>query len=420
MSDWSAMRGTASKNYIVATDDKTSVLIRRHEVADYYSLLPILHRHFRSISMESMVIQTNELNICVGRYVDIPHEVWADVGRWIDNIRVISRPSPTSSPASPSAQMQLFVRTPAGKTVTVTLPTDASVDNLVVNLQDREGIPPDQQKLIFGGKKLEFARQLADYGIQNQSTIDLVQIWRGGKPVIYLLSPLPLYATVRLSLVKCWSFSTIYPSAPIKSSESGQSIEWNVNTHEDHTMTDIGTRARISYLFWEAETNPGLPPSPPSSPRLGQLHSDVICPFDPPRAELNDTNSVVLPASTTALYLDKVLTVLGLHVEARTSFITYWLPSILKHDFIALRFLPQASYEHAAPLDVEPKPDLVVRVFMLFKRVCADELDEWDGSLSRASENIEFWKDVVGVDCDGLKDEALFRVLEWGGMETKN
>ncbi|KAK0464052.1 hypothetical protein IW261DRAFT_1524782 [Armillaria novae-zelandiae] len=394
MSDWSAMHGTASKNYIVATDDKTSVLIRRHEVTDYYPAPHSSHRHFRSISMESMVIQTNELNICVGRYVDIPHEVWADVGRWIHNIRVISRPSPTSTPASPSTQMQLFVRTLTGKTVTVTLPTDASVDNLVANLQDLEGIPPDQQTLFFMRRQLEFSRQLADYGIQNLSTIDLVLTLRGGKPVIYLLSPLPLNATVRLSL--------------------------NVNTHEDHTMTDIGTRARVSYLFWEAETNPGLPPSPPSSPRLGQLHSDVICPFDPSRAELNDTNSVVLPTSKTALYLDKVLTALGLHVEARTSFITYWLPSILKHDFIALRFLPQASYEHAAPLDVEPKPDLVVRVFMLFKRVCVDELDEWEGSLSRASENIEFWKGIVGVDCDGLKDEALFRVLEWGGMEAKN
>lgn len=70
------------------------------------------------------------------------------------------------------------------------------------------------------------------------------------------------------------------------------------------------------------------------------------------------------------------LTALGLHVEARTSFITYWLPSILKHDFVALRFLHQASYEQAAPLDVEPNPHVVTRVFMLFKRVCEDELDQ--------------------------------------------
>ncbi len=92
----------------------------------------------------------------------------------------------------------------------------------------------------------------------------------------------------------------------------------------------------------------------------------------------------------------------------------------MKHDFVALRFLPQASYEHAALLDVQPKPDVVTRVFMLFKRVCEDELDDWEGALSRASENVDVWKDVVGVDCDVMKDEELFRVLEWGGMEVKN
>ncbi len=59
-------------------------------------------------------------------------------------------------------------------------------------------------------------------------------------------------------------------------------------------------------------------------------------------------------------------------------------------------------------------------MFILFKRVCEDELDEWEGALSRASENVDVWKDVVGVDCSGMKDVALFRVLEWGGMEMKN
>ncbi|PBK61361.1 hypothetical protein ARMSODRAFT_847020, partial [Armillaria solidipes] len=236
------------------------------------------------------------------------------------------------------------------------------------------------------------------------------------KPVLYLFSPLPIDALVRVSLVKAWSFSVVYPDGPITASKFGpESITWDVKTHDDHTLTDMSTGTRVSYLFWETKTNPGLPPSPPASP---QMLPNAIRPFNPLRPEVTNDNSVVLHASEAAIYLDKALTALGLHIEARTSFITFWLPFILKHSYVALNFLPQASYEHAAPLDVEPTPDVVIRVFMLFKRVCEDELNEWEGALSRASEDADLWKGIVGVDTEGMENEKLFRVLEWGGMEV--
>ncbi len=128
-----------------------------------------------------------------------------------------------------------------------------SVSDVKEQVEFTEGIPPDQQRLIFGGKQLQDDRQLSDYGIKSEATIHLVVRLRGGKPVICLFTPYPLNAVVRLSIVKDWSFSVVYPGVPIKSSESGQSIEWNVNTHEDNTMTDTATGARVSYLFWEAE-----------------------------------------------------------------------------------------------------------------------------------------------------------------------
>jgi len=54
------------------------------------------------------------------------------------------------------------------------------------------------------------------------------------------------------------------------------------------------------------------------------------------------------------------------------------LPDLLKHEYVALRFLPQASYEQAAQMRVSPAPDVVTRIFMLFRGVDPGDLDHWE------------------------------------------
>ena len=192
--------------------------------------------------------------------------------------------------------------------------------------------------------------------------------------------------------------------------------------------------------------------------------------FDPTRPSLSPGDSILLPIGKIPSYLDAALKALALHTEARTSFITYvssllppspinlkgrnppyffhrarllftsnersfkylpgcsrtgprryWLPSLLKHEYIALRFVAQSSYEKAARMRVSPTPDVVTRVFMLFRGVRQDDVLLWSPAAARAvaEDGATFWSNVVGVDAVRASDRTLFRVLEWGGMEIE-
>lgn len=100
------------------------------------------------------------------------------------------RPSYSTMQAIQSTRggMQLFVKTLTGKTVSIEVEEGESIEDVKAKIAEKEGIPPEQQRLIFGGQQLQDAKTLQDYDVGDDATLHLVLRLRGGEILPFMNS----------------------------------------------------------------------------------------------------------------------------------------------------------------------------------------------------------------------------------------
>ncbi|KAG8823708.1 hypothetical protein FRC17_009252 [Serendipita sp. 399] len=351
--------------------------------------------------------------------------IWQSRRLEIEKVNII--PLAVGYPIESGYRFPITIKSLTGRDYIITVNSMHTVASVMLEIEAAEGIPFDSIRLLYKGRPLSFGESVIAYGIQENDIVHLVLKLRGGKPVIYLFSPRPRQVHVSLSLAPSWSFSAVYPIKTVNKTDQGDTIDWKVVTRADGTLLDSETGSDVAYLYWEALTNASYrvkAVTPPSSRPCSPHPASTVEVFEPGQPVLDPGNAVLFPIGNIPKYLDKVLLVLGLHTEARTSFITYWLPDMMKYPNIALRFLPQAAYEKAAPLNVQPSPTTTTRVFMLWCGVDTSDASEggqWTEAIVRGKMmELTKWREVVGTSGAILKDEkGDLRLLEWGGMEIK-
>jgi hypothetical protein len=179
------------------------------------------------------------------------------------------------------------------------------------------------------------------------------------KPVIYLYPKKPI--SVKVTVDNPPGFSTTYPE---------YNNGWEVIAYPDGKIIDKN-KQEYSYLYWEGNPDTSL--------------------------TYNLSTGFVVKGEDVATFLQQKLTYLGLTPKEYNEFIVYWLPKMVHNGYNLIHFASQEEYANRIKMNISPKPDSILRVFMVFKPL----------------------NNKIDIEPQILKpfNRTGFAVVEWGGSE---
>lgn len=217
---------------------------------------------------------------------------------------------------------------------------------------------------------------LENQTLSNQH-VDQTPYYIASKPVIYLYPERLSIVHVSLKLSEKWKLSSIYPKDVKKKKSKLEDAFWKVIAQPDGSLKTVSDNKEYKYLFWEAVAHPRI-------------------------FELNPKLSFCVAGSKIENFLETILEKYGMNEREQNDFIVYWLPHLKKNKWSLIQFFGTQEMEAVANLHIIPKPDVVIRIFMVFK------------------ESTRFRDDFVGqMPKESVKRDG-FSVVEWGGMSLDN